>query len=96
MTIVTAVIPRKGTLVVRGTAADNGEIRRVVVSGVEAKATADNFSQWEVELPADVARIAAHAEDASGNVEQLVHQVMLTDSRITGGSAPVGQAAVGR
>ncbi len=96
VTIVTSVIPRKATVIVRGTAVDNGEIRRVMVSGVEAKATADNFSQWEVELPADVARIAAHAEDAAGNVEHLVHQIMLTDSRITGGSASGGQAAVGR
>jgi len=77
MTIVTHCEVRDGKLLVRGTAADNGEIRQVVVNGAAAKATAANFSQWEVELPAGADKVAAHAEDAKGNLERLVHHVTL-------------------
>ena len=62
-----------GRLVVRGSAIDNNEIRRVVVNGREAKALRPNFSEWEVELDPGEARVVAHAEDAAGNVERSPH-----------------------
>lgn len=83
VTIVTSVTHRDGAVLVRGSAADNGQIRRVIVSGADAKATADNFSQWEVRLPAAVGQITAHAEDAAGNVEKLVHRVPASESPIS-------------
>ena len=58
----------------RGTTADNGTVKRVVVNGKEAQATAPNFAQWEVTIEASGAlRLQAHAEDAAGNVEPRPH-----------------------
>ena len=61
---------------VRGTTSDNGAVKRVLVNGREAKATAGNFAEWEVVVdgmaPGKV-RITAHAEDAAANVEKLPH-----------------------
>jgi pyocin large subunit-like protein len=65
-----------GKLLVRGTTSDNGPVKKVVVNGLEAKPTADNFSQWEIVLDGPAARavkITASAEDAAGNVEKLPH-----------------------
>jgi hypothetical protein len=77
-TVITQVAKQSdGTLLVRGTASDNGAISRVVVNGSPAKATRDNFAEWEIRLPADAspAGIAAHGEDSAGNVESLKHEV---------------------
>ncbi|HLY12542.1 MAG TPA: G8 domain-containing protein [Planctomycetota bacterium] len=67
-TIITSV--SKG--IVRGTTADNGAVKRVLVNGQEAKATAPNFAQWEIAL-GDTSRVEAWAEDAAGNVETNHH-----------------------
>lgn len=67
-TVITSV--SKG--VVRGTTSDNGAVKRVLVNGKEAKATAPNFAEWEIELP-DAATLEAWAEDAAGNVEKNRH-----------------------
>lgn len=67
-TIITSV--SKG--IVRGTTCDNGTVRRVLVNGREATATAPNFSQWEISL-GDGGRVEAWAEDAAGNVETNRH-----------------------
>jgi hypothetical protein len=80
MTVITQVhkLPG-GKLVVRGTTADNGSVKRVVVNGVEAKAMAANFAQWEVTLekvPGGDGKLEGHAEDAAGNVEKTRHVVM--------------------
>jgi hypothetical protein len=67
-----------GKLWIRGTTADNGAVSRVVVNGQQAKATAANFSQWEVVLDQvqhGNITISAHAEDNAGNVEQTKHNV---------------------
>jgi len=76
-TIITGVSrTATGSLLVRGTTTDNGVVRRVLVNGREAKATAENFIEWEISLGApmpNTMKLAAHAEDAAGNVEQLVH-----------------------
>ncbi len=63
-------------MVVRGTTADNGVVKKVVVNGREAKALSPNFAEWKVVLrdirPGEL-RLSAHAEDAAGNVEQRPH-----------------------
>jgi hypothetical protein len=76
-TVMTHVQRHDGKWRVLGTCSDNGEVTRVVVNGREARASSPNFSTWEIELdslrqPSDL--IAAHAEDAAGNVEQLPHR----------------------
>jgi hypothetical protein len=63
-----------GKLAVRGTTADNGEVRRVLVNGQAAKALRSNFAEWEIVLP-ETATVAAQAEDAAGNIEPRPHQV---------------------
>src|SRR5205823_9633663 len=50
LTVITHVGRREGKMVVRGTATDNGTIRRVLVNGREAQALAPNFAEWEVVL----------------------------------------------
>jgi hypothetical protein len=74
-TVVTHVVPRGEKWLVRGTVADNGEVRRVTVNGQEAKLESVS-GQWEVDLASlgEPREIAAHSEDAAGNVEQLVHR----------------------
>jgi hypothetical protein len=64
------------TFLVRGTTADNGTVKRVLVNGQEAKALTANFLEWEVTLK-DMpdSKISAHAEDAAGNVEKRPHIV---------------------
>jgi hypothetical protein len=65
-----------GKLLVRGTTSDNGTVKRVVVNGHEAKATATNFGEWEIVLDGAVqgaTRLTAHAEDAASNVENRPH-----------------------
>ena len=78
-TIVTFVAaPKDGARLVRGTASDNGSIRRVVVNGREARAVAPGFAQWEVSVddPKDGV-VTAHAEDEAGNIEDDPHRVKL-------------------
>ncbi len=78
-TVITSVRREVGDRVlVRGTTAANGPVKRVLVNGKEARAVRDNFAEWELELV--VARggegkLTAHAEDAAGNVEPRGHVV---------------------
>ena len=65
-----------GKLLVRGTTADNGAVKRVVVNGKDAKATRANFAEWEIVLT-DVRPVTAHAEDAAGNIEKRGHEVVV-------------------
>jgi hypothetical protein len=75
-TVITHVTRKDGKLLVRGTCSDNGEVKKVAVNGQEAKATAANFSEWEISLAdAKNLKLAASALDAAGNQEQLVHEV---------------------
>lgn len=72
-TIITSVLPQKdGQLVIRGTTADNGDVKRVLVNGSEAKATASNFAEWEITLP-KTAQLTASAGDSAGNTESRPH-----------------------
>ncbi len=68
---------KEGKLVVRGVASDDGVIRKVVVNGRPATATAANFAEWEIVLNEVMGenKITAHAEDAAGNVETHIHVV---------------------
>jgi hypothetical protein len=78
VTVITHVNRTKGKLMVRGTTSDNGTVQRVLVNGQEARARAANFAEWEVVLDkagsGDV-QLAAHAEDAAGNVEKTPHRL---------------------
>lgn len=76
-TVITHIRRTSAGLQVRGTTADNGTVQRVVVNGTEARAAAPNFLAWEVVLPAPAGKLAAHAEDAAGNVEKLQHVVVV-------------------
>jgi len=70
-----------GGLLVRGTSSDNGTITKVVVNGVNAKATRANFAVWEVTL-SNVkvgTEIRAHAVDEAGNAEVTPHVVVYSD-----------------
>jgi hypothetical protein len=65
-----------GQVTVRGSTADNGTVKRVLINGTEAKAVAPNFTEWEVTLekvPGGAFRLEAYAEDTAGNVEQNRH-----------------------
>jgi hypothetical protein len=65
-----------GKLHVRGTTADNGQVKRVLVNGQEARSVAPNFAEWELtldNLPSGAVRLQAYAEDAAGNVEKRPH-----------------------
>jgi G8 domain len=72
-TIVTSVVRDGGKVIVRGVTGDNGTVKRVLVNGIEAKATRENFAEWEAIVPM-ATKFAAHAEDAAGNVEKLEHE----------------------
>jgi hypothetical protein len=69
-----------GKLTVRGTTADNGTVKRVVVNGREAKALRANFAEWEIVLEegrGGKVKVSAHAEDTAGNVEPRAHQLVV-------------------
>jgi hypothetical protein len=75
-TVITHVKADGISVVVRGTTADNGVVKKVVVNGRQTKALAPNFAEWEVVLtdvkPGEL-KLTAHAEDAAGNVENRPH-----------------------
>jgi hypothetical protein len=74
--ITSAARAGSGVVRVRGTTADNGLVKRVVVNGAEARAVGPNFTEWEVDLPgAGELKVSAHAEDEAGNVEKHPHAV---------------------
>ncbi len=80
VTVITHTLRQKdGSLLVRGTTADNGQVKRVLVNGREAKALRENFAEWELRFDKAAAgvKLTAHAEDAAGNVEQRSHVITL-------------------
>jgi hypothetical protein len=65
-----------GKLLVRGSTADNGTVKRVAVNGKEARPVVANFAEWEITLDGSssgAAGLKASAEDAAGNVEKNPH-----------------------
>jgi hypothetical protein len=78
-TVITHIVPGTEAVIVRGSVADNGEVKRVVVNGQTAQLDAAS-GHWEIRLMRSddsPLEIAAHSEDAAGNVEQLVHKINL-------------------
>lgn len=68
-----------GSVVARGTTADDGVVTKVVVNGREAKSTRGSFAEWEVVLAGigkGELKLRAHAEDAAGNVETYAHELV--------------------
>jgi hypothetical protein len=76
-TVITHVRRQGNTIVVRGTAADNGTIKLVNVNGTLAKPLAPNFAEWEavVNVVMGPAKIKSTAQDTAGNVEKRPHVV---------------------
>lgn len=68
-TVITHIAKIDGKLVVRGSTADNGTVKRVLVNGKLAKATTANFAEWVITLE-PATELKAVAEDAAGNVEK--------------------------
>jgi hypothetical protein len=84
VTVITHVATAESTgrVRVRGSAADDYEIVRVVVNGREARPLRANFAEWEIDLELDLTgggTITARAEDAAGNVESAPHVVRPAD-----------------
>jgi hypothetical protein len=71
-TVITHVVRQGDKLIVRGTAADNGEVTKVIVNGQAARSLRPNYAEWEVTLDA-APELRAHAEDAAGNIEKHEH-----------------------
>jgi hypothetical protein len=72
-----------GKLAVRGTTADNGMVKRVLVNAKEARPLTANFAEWEIALenrPGGARRLEAHAEDAAGNVEKRPHLLCVVEA----------------
>ncbi|MDY3561192.1 hypothetical protein R5W23_002454 [Gemmata sp. JC673] len=76
-TVITSVARTGGRALVRGTTADSTAVKKVTVNGRDARATRDNFAEWEVELDAPPGRlvVTAGAVDRAGNVEKTPHVV---------------------
>jgi hypothetical protein len=75
-TVITHVEQTDGKVLVRGTTADNGTVKKVIVNGKPARAVDVNFARWEVVLPRPAGgkiTLTASAEDAAGNVEKVPH-----------------------
>jgi hypothetical protein len=75
-TVITHVRRDGDRAVVRGTTADNGAVKRVLVNGKEAKQVSPNFAEWQIVLEGvskGELKLKAHAEDAAGNVEKRPH-----------------------
>jgi hypothetical protein len=79
-TVITHTLQQGNKLLVRGTTSDNGTVVRVTVNGKEATARRSNFAEWEVvlsDVPSGDFRLAAHAEDVAGNIEQMPHHLLV-------------------
>jgi hypothetical protein len=82
-TVITSVIADGNRTIVRGTTADNGEVKRVVINGQDAQSLSSNFAEWKVTLPGTEGgeiRLTARAEDAAGNLEPRPHVVVVRRS----------------
>ncbi|MFO0967457.1 MAG: G8 domain-containing protein [Gemmataceae bacterium] len=75
-TVITHIAFKGTSMVIRGTTADNGKVRRVTVNGVAARPIEANYEQWEAEIPV-AAVVEAFAEDEAGNRELRPHAVGL-------------------
>jgi uncharacterized protein (TIGR03067 family) len=80
-TIITHVsLGESASLVVRGTTADNGIVKKVLVNGHPAKAVEENYAEWEITLndvTGDGITLVAHAVDDFANVEPRPHRLLV-------------------
>jgi hypothetical protein len=78
-TMITSVRRDGAFLLVRGVATDDGEIAKVLVSGHEAKITAQHsgVADWEMTLPVGGGDLSATAIDVAGNSEKWPHIIHL-------------------
>jgi uncharacterized protein (TIGR03067 family) len=70
----------RGSLMVRGTTADNGIVKKVLVNGRPAKAVAENYAEWEItlnDMTRDEITLVAYAVDDFANVEPRPHRVLV-------------------
>lgn len=76
--ITSAIRSAKGTITVRGTTSDDGEVRHASVNGEPATTVRANFAEWGIVLM-DVGKnpieLTAVATDAVGNTEQTPHRL---------------------
>lgn len=76
-TIITSIGKTSSGLLVRGVSHDDGEIQWIRVNDTNAKIVSNSHGvvDWEITIamPSDGV-VAAHASDAAGNVEQMVHR----------------------
>jgi uncharacterized protein (TIGR03067 family) len=84
-TVITHVRRGKdGALLVRGTTAENNGVKTVLVNSRPAKATAENFAEWEIALDGlgdDPVTLTAHAVDDFSNVEPRPHRLLVRGTR---------------
>ena len=78
-TVITHVSPGENNIwLARGVTSDNGSVARVMVNGQPAKATRENFAEWEAILDLRFtdgkAEIEAFATDATGAIEPRPHR----------------------
>jgi hypothetical protein len=69
---------------VRGTTADNGAVKKVVVNGLEAKSLSGDFAEWEATLEGvkgGAVKLTARATDVAGNEEKRPHEVTVRVER---------------
>ncbi len=75
-TVITHVNRMADGWLIRGSASDNGEIRRISVNGVPVRAVRENFAEWETVLSSDnLDHIMVSASDTAGNTEQPSHSL---------------------
>ncbi|WP_367873104.1 G8 domain-containing protein [Luteolibacter sp. Populi] len=87
MSVITRIGRNGDSLHVQGSTIDNGEVSKVTVNGLPAKAERPGFAEWSITLPgASPAELRATAIDMAGNTEPRPHLVTLKQ-------APAGAAA---
>lgn len=82
--ITSAMRTQAGAILVRGTTADDGDVREVTVNGKPALALRPNFAEWGITLTdraADTVELTAGATDAAGNAEQTPHKLLLSKAK---------------
>jgi hypothetical protein len=80
VTVITSITTKDdGSLLVRGSAADNTGVAGVSVNGVDATPLVPDFSQWEA-IVDPVGTVTAFARDVAGNIEPVPHVVALNSA----------------
>jgi hypothetical protein len=82
-TVITSAVREGNLVMVKGSASDTSDVRRVTVNGRPARSTRDSFAEWEIALDAPAGQpfeIEARAEDVRGHVEPRPHVVRLDAS----------------